>query len=291
MKTGNGTKMNENKERSFYWVDSYANGISFGQSRIPQRADWRDAFPLQLADAGECHKLRARYALNKSNPLHELELNLMKLSGQGNLSSSIICLGAVTDPFLPFEGRFHASLKFLELFLRYKPGLLLVQTRSPLIVLAMPVLRKLGKQVSVTIAVETCDQKVANQYIPALPAVEERIKAAAALRNFGVEVHLQVAPLLPYGDWRKDAPRFASLLCKHADFVHVMPLCGDSSMSNKTALTAELARKLAYERKFHWLRPDAANPLISAIEDIAPEKLILPDKPSLQDRQLDIFAA
>ena len=278
-------------QRSVYWVDSYANGLSFGQTKVDSNKDVRDLFPLELGERAEVANLRSRYPLNKKNPLHELELNLMRLSRQGELSSALICLGVMSDPFLPFEGKFHASQKFLQLFTKYKPGLLMVQTRSPLIVLAVPVLQKLGKYVSVTIAIETHDQKMADRYAPELPAIEDRIRAANSLRRLGIEVNIQVSPLLPYGDWRKDAPGFADFLAVHSDYVHVMPLSGRASAGSKTCAVAEAARKLAFDRKFHWLRSDAANPLLTELEKIAPQKLVMPQRETLREKQLDIFAA
>ena len=275
---------------SFFCVDSYANGISFGHSKIKSKEDYRDQFALQLHDSSEMTKLRSRYAINKQNPLHELELHLMRLSNSGELATATICLGIMSDPFLPFEGKFHASLKFLELFTKYKPGLLIVQTRSPLIVLAMPVLKKMGKNVSVTMALETHDAKVANRYTPGLPSIEERVKTINALRNFGIEVNIQVAPLLPYGDWKDDAWYFGEFLAKHADLIHVMPITS-KTQNTRTLPGLELAKMLAQDRKFHWLRADSATPLISALEKIAPQKLLLPEREIHKDKQLDIFAA
>jgi hypothetical protein len=52
-----------------------------------------------------------------------------------------------------------------------------------------------------------------------------------------------------------------------------------------------IAKRLAEDRKFHWLRPDTANPLISALEKIAPEKLAIPVRQHLQSKQLKMFAA
>lgn len=188
-----------------YTVDSFSNGIAFGQHKLEEGQDPREVYSLRLRDDVEMIRLRSRYALHKERPLYELERHLMRLSRQGILRSAIIYFGTTTDPFFPFEGKFDASMKFLELFRRYTPGMLHVQTRSPLIVLALPVFKALGKHVSVTIGLESCLEDSVQRYTPGLPRVEERLKTAAALRKFGIEVMLQVHPVLPYGDWRKDA--------------------------------------------------------------------------------------
>lgn len=274
---------------STYTVDSFANGIAFGQHRLPQGEDPRDHYNLQVEDDAGMVRLRSRYALNKTNPFHELERHLMRLSTQGTLRSSTIYFGTTTDPFLPFEDKFDASMKFLELFKRYTPGLLVVQTRSPLVVIAMPVLSKLGKHCAVTMGLETPLEEAVRRYTPGLPRVEERLKTVRALRNFGVEVTLQVSPLLPYGDWKKDAAPFASLLIENGDYVHIRPLTDGKEQTERRVRGTALAKRLAEDRKFHWLRPDTANPLITAVEVLAPQKLRMPQRSVLASRQVNLF--
>ncbi len=274
-----------------YTVDSFADGIAFGQHRLEKGMDPRDFYSLHLKDDSEVVQLRSRYALHRNNPLGELEHHLKRLSRQGVLRSSSIYLGTSTDPFYPFEGKFDASMKFLQMFQKYTPGLLTIQTRSPLIVIAMPVLTKLGKNAAVTLGVETPLEESVERYTPGLPRIGERLKTATALRRFGVEVTLQVGPLLPYGDWRADAGKFAQLLADHADYIYVKPITDGSEKAERKIRGTPLAKKLAEDRKFHYLRPDAANPLISALEAIAPEKLKIPERRQLQSRQMNIFAA
>lgn len=274
-----------------YTVDSFDDGIVFGQHRLEVGQDARDFYCLSIDGEGEVPRLRSRYVLHKNNPFWELERSLMRLSRQGVLSSATIYFGTSTDPFFPFDGKFDASMKFLQLFERYVPGLLVIQTRSPLVVIAMPILRKLGRHVAVTIPIETHLEEAVQRYTPGLPQVAERLKTACALRNLGVEVTLQVSPLLPYGDWKKDAAAFAKVLVENADYVHVRPVTDGSSESEKRLKTSTVAKRLAADRKFHWLRPDSANPLITEIEKIAPQKLLAPERTHAQPRQLSIFAA
>ncbi|RMG42930.1 MAG: hypothetical protein D6719_05040, partial [Candidatus Dadabacteria bacterium] len=261
-----------------FTVDSFANGIAFGRHRSEYQGDPRNYFSLRLRDESELVPLRSRYMLHRDNPLHELERHLMRLSSQGVLRSSHIYLGVTTDPFFPFEHKFDTSMKFLELFLRYTPGMLTVQTRSPLIVIAMPVFNRLGKHCSVTIGIETFREDMVRHYTPGLPSVRERLKTAAALRRFGIETTLQAAPVLPYGDWRADAARFAEVLTEHADYIFLRPLSNGKKECERRLRNTTLAKKLAMDRKFHYLRPNSGEPLRSAIEAIAPEKLKVPDR-------------
>jgi len=272
-------------------VDSFQDGIAFGQHRLEPGNDARDFYALRLNQLGDLVALRSRYAFHKENPLAELERHLARLARQGVLHTSQVYLGTTTDPFFPFEGKFDVSMKFLDLFRRYTPGMLIVQTRSPLIVIALPVFKALGPRAAVTIGIETNDDQAVARYTPGFPRVEERLKAATALRRFGVEVTLQVAPVLPYGDWRADAGRFAELLAANGDYVFVRPMSDGSEKVERRIRATHLARSLARDRKFHWLRPDTATPLISALERIAPKKLLVPERPTLEKRQLEMFVA
>lgn len=282
--------VHENKALT-YTVDSFSNGIAFGQHKLEDTADPRDYYWLRLQDDAELVKLRSRYALNKTNPFNELERNLMRLSRQGILASSTIYFGTTTDPFYPFEGKFDASMKFLDLFQRYTPGLLVIQTRSPLMVIAMPVLRKLGKHAAVTIGLETNNEEMVRRYTPGLPRVQERVKMAAALRNFGIEVTLQVSPVLPYGDWKDDAKAFATLLTENSDYIHIKSITDGSEKEERRIRNLPLAKMLANDRRFHYLRPDSALPLLNAVEKIAPEKLLVPKRTAVTQKQMSIFAA
>jgi DNA repair photolyase len=229
--------------------------------------------------------------LDSKNPLAELERNLQRLSRQGVLRTATIYFGVTTDPFFPFEAKFDASMRFLELFRKYTPGMLVVQTRSPLIVIALPVFKKLGAHACVSIGIETPLEESVRRYTPGLPRVSERLKTATALRRFGIQVNLQVSPVLPYGDWRNDASKFAELLAEHGDHVYVKSVTDGSDIIERKIRSTALAVNLARDRKFHWLRPDSANPLITALEAIAPEKLKAPERKHMQERQVRMFAA
>lgn len=286
------------KKSYIFSVDSFSNGISFGQIGSSDFSNFESLprmLSLKLADDASMALLRSRFVFNKTDSkassLIELDNHLFKLSRNGILRSSEIYFGNAQDPFFPFDSKFDVSMKFLEIFKKYMPGMLHVQTRSPLIVLAMPVFKSLGKHCSITIGLETCCEDSASRYTPSLPRVSERLKTIRALRQFGIEVKIQVGPVLPYGDWKSDAKKFAEILVEHADFISVLPITDGSKSAESGLRKNPVALKLAQDRKFHWLRRDSARPLLQAIEDIAPEKLVSPQRAQFTNRQLSIFAA
>ncbi len=278
------------RAEKIYSVDSIADGISFGHQPVRIGTEVQPYPELQLPDMASAPvPLRTRYLLQKANPLHELEANLMRLSRQGILRRSHVILGVESDPFHPFEGRFDATMKFLALFQRYTPGHLTVQTRSALCVIALPVFAKLGAGASVTIGIETPTQEVADRYTPSLPRVADRLRAAETLRRAGIEVTIQVAPVLPYGDWRKDAESFAALLIDHADYISVNTFESGGNERSRRVRGSPLAQLLANDRKFHWLRRDSARPLLDAIQARAAHKLQRPVRDLAAGRQLSMF--
>jgi DNA repair photolyase len=281
----------ESFSQVFYTIDSFRNGLAFGQ----HRSDWPDSgqnpFSLRLLESEGLMPIRGRYLSHTDNSFAEVEHYLARLSHQGLLSNATLYFGIMSDPFHPFEGKFDVSMKFLKLFERYLPGRLVIQTRSPLVVIGMPTLRRLGERVAVTIAVETCDQDLADRYTPGLPRLEERFKAALTLRRFGIEVTVQVNPLLPYGRWTEDADRFAKVLVAISDHIQVRALCTATPEDQRRIKKSWLAQKLAADRLYHWLRPDSAGPLLARLCKLAPEKLHVPTALNRGARQLRLFAA
>ena len=111
------------------------------------------------------------------------------------------------------------------------------------------------------------------------------------MRHFGIEVTLQVNPILPYGDWKNDAKNFAEILNKHGDFINVRSITDGSEQTERRIRGSEVAQLMARDRKFHYLRPDSAEPVLKALANVAPQKLELPRRTFLSDKQMSIFAA
>jgi len=107
-----------------------------------------------------------------------------------------VVFGISVDPFqdgLPALGE---ALKSIEYILTNRPKKLLIQTRSPLILLATPLIRS-AKTVEVRLALETVDDEVARRFLPHLPRPSERLIAAEALGSLGLSKVLQVSPIIP----------------------------------------------------------------------------------------------
>ena len=292
------TKENMTMNKKIYTVDFVGEGagltLGLSTKRLTGNQTSFDTCYLRLEDEFSSFSLRSRYSVEAENPLHQLEHHLMRLSQNGDLGTCEIIFGCYSDPFFPFQGKFDLSIKALELFARYVPGHLTIQTRSPLLVIALPVLKRLGNKVTVSVAVETNDESSVCRYTPGLPRIEERLKMVTALRRFGVETAIQIAPVLPYGDWKEDAHKFAKTLIEHADFITVHAfntLIEHEGLSARAVKNQTGAARLAEDRKFHWLRADSTKPLLNAIDELDSAKLTVPTRGYQQKRQLSFFAA
>ena len=140
-------------------VDSYARGISIGRidpagSGLELEMDGERSTPMSL---------RSRYVMKQGEPLIDLERHLQRLSAQGDLRRTTVVFGVTTDPFHPFDEKFATSMKFLGLFERYVPGRLIIQTRSPLVVIGLPMLKKVRDTTYVSVGIETPLEEVARR--------------------------------------------------------------------------------------------------------------------------------
>lgn len=277
---------------SLITIDSYANGLSMSRRSYSDRPDsstWQDL--LGLDSEPRQTGLKSRYALGREQSRQELENQFRGLALRGVLQRSVVVMGVETDPFHPFDSKFNASMTLLELLGRYSPGRVIIQTRSPLIVIGLPILKALRCALSVSVGIETSSEEEARKWTPDLPQVEDRVKLMKSLKRFGIHTGAHVSPLLPYGDWERDSGKFADLLVENSDYVLVRSLESQVQRHGRGSFEARVARKLADSRRFHWLRNDAAKPLLQALEQRSASGglIIEPDLAEMPEKQLRLF--
>ena len=262
-------------------------GTANGSSRLLNSQQ----FHLRFRDTRDYLQPTGRYFLYREQYLRGLEKHLSQLHHQGILENTVVYFGTTTDPFLTLHKKFDVTMACLQILERYTPKLLVVQTRSPMVISALPTLKHLGARAVVGIPVETFLEKAVLRYMPGKPRIAERIVAADGLRKQGIRVNLMVSPVLPYGDFERDAWDFAELLVAHGDFITFGSLATGSESEERALKTMPIAQKLAADKQFLWLRPYSYKPVYQAVKALAPEKLILPVKPVAAKGQLNLFAA
>jgi DNA repair photolyase len=293
-------------------VNSYRNGITVSlhsgpsresplkeQEAVPetdkpaeqQRKYLPNQFHLRVRDTRDFQLPEGKYFLYRKDLRAALEHHLSQLNQRGLLASTVVYFGTTTDPFVAFHKKFDVTTACLELFGQYKPGRLVVQTRSPMIIAALPTLKFLGNQAVAAIPIETHLERSVARYTPGMPRIAERLVAAQGLRRQGVAVNITVSPVLPYGDSYRDAWDFAELLNRHADYITFGCLADGSEANEKQLKNLPIAQKLAADQHFRWLRPHAYKHLYQALMVTAPEKLLLPVSAPVKPSQLKLFAA
>jgi DNA repair photolyase len=144
------------------------------------------------------------------------------------LKDETITIGTATDPFQPAERRFRVTRGILEVLAEH-PGLsIAIITKSPLITRDIDVLKRIARHSALTIHLSliSTDRDLARTIEPRAPTPEARLRALARLASAGIEVGINVMPVLPA---ITDAPAALDHLVKSvaergAAYVNACPL-------------------------------------------------------------------
>jgi DNA repair photolyase len=110
-----------------------------------------------------------------------------------------IVIGTATDPYQPAERTFRITRSLLEVLAAEKGMSVCVITKSALITRDIDVLRTLSSRSKFTIHLSliTLDRELARRIEPRAPTPEARLRALERLANAGIEVGINVMPVLP----------------------------------------------------------------------------------------------
>lgn len=147
-----------------------------------------------------------RWVLVKQNAVEKMRFQ----RSRGRVAGKRIYMSTVTDPYQPIERKLELTRRLLKMLADCRPKLV-VQTRSPDVVRDIDLFRDMaddGGQVQVNLTVTTDDDEVRRAFEPHCPNNQVRLKAAAKLREAGVQTCITMTPLL----WTEDAGAFADQL-------------------------------------------------------------------------------
>jgi DNA repair photolyase len=110
-----------------------------------------------------------------------------------------IAIGTATDPYQPAERRFRVTRSVLEVLAEHAGLSIVIITKSPLVTRDVDVLRRIARnsQITIHLSLITLDRALARRLEPRAPTPEARVRALARLRAHGIEVGINVMPVLP----------------------------------------------------------------------------------------------
>lgn len=125
-----------------------------------------------------------------------------------------VWVSGVCDPYQPLEAKYRLTRQCLEI-LAQNGWPVTVQTRSPLVLRDIDVLRQGGSRFEAGFSITTADDGVRRLFEPAAPPIEARLRALAELHNAGIRTFAMIAPMLPGSE------RLAELLVGIVDSVRL----------------------------------------------------------------------
>lgn len=118
-----------------------------------------------------------------------------------------IVIGTATDPYQPAERHFRVTREILEVLAEARRLRLVIITKSPLITRDVALLERIAQRSRLTIHLSliTLDRELARRVEPRAPTPEARLRALRRLSAAGIDVGVNIMPVLPGITDRPDA--------------------------------------------------------------------------------------
>jgi DNA repair photolyase len=124
---------------------------------------------------------------------------LQKPATLAGLREDGVVIGTATDPYQPAERRFRVTRSVLEVLAEYDGLRVTIITKSPLVTRDVDLLVRIAgrSRLSVHVSLISVDRELARRIEPRAPTPEARLRGIARLRAHGIEVGVNVMPVLP----------------------------------------------------------------------------------------------
>ena len=172
------------------------------------------------------------YVWYKENVSALLREELRRFAQRGALDTLRIFMSSATDPYQPAERKMRLTRSCLQALVDYPPGLLVVQTRSPIVADDFDLLRALGRRAWLSMTVETDDERVRRTLTPGVPSIRRRKATVETAAATGIQTQVTLSPFLTV----TEPDSFVTWLDGHADRVLVDTFTsGDGGRGGRTA--------------------------------------------------------
>ena len=124
---------------------------------------------------------------------------LRKPATLAGLREDGVVIGTATDPYQPAERRYRVTRSVLEVLAEYDGLRVTIITKSPLVTRDVDLLVRIARRsrLSVHVSLISVDRELARRIEPRAPTPEARLRGIARLRANGIEVGVNVMPVLP----------------------------------------------------------------------------------------------
>jgi DNA repair photolyase len=115
------------------------------------------------------------------------------------IAGEVITIGTATDPYQPAERRFRITRQLLQVIAEH-PGLdVRIITKSPLVTRDAEIMRRINRvsNIRIHMSLITTDRDLARRIEPRAPTPDARLRAIRRLRESGIDVGVNVMPILP----------------------------------------------------------------------------------------------
>jgi DNA repair photolyase len=190
-----------------------------------------------------------------------LRVELGRYAKRGTLGELAIFMSSATDPYQGAERKWRLSRACLDVMLEFPPGLLVMQTRSPLVEEDFARIKALGTRCWLNFTLETDRDDVRKALTPRCPSIACRLATLAEAKAQGLQTQITVSPCLPYSD----GDAFATLLAHCGTRVVVDSyVSGDGNGGRRTARTTT-GSVYAEQGWGDWRAEEAARALYDAL--------------------------
>lgn len=186
------------------------------------------------------------YAHPRTGIAQTLRGELLRLQRRGVLAGCSIFLSSATDPYQPAERRWRLSRACLQVMAETPPGLVVVQTRSPLVRDDFPLLQALGPHAWLSVTLESDDEAVRRALTPRCPSLTQRVRLIEAAQAAGLNVQIAVSPCLPLRSVEGFGAQLLELAGARGRVVVDSYVAGDGMGGRRTAATATPALHVAH---------------------------------------------
>lgn len=193
----------------FWSINPYV-GCAFGCAYCYARYAHRytierlgESAPDGAADSTDAHlppwlAFERRILVKREAP-NVLRRQLASATRLDDLRMQGVVIGTATDPYQPAERRFRLTRGVLEVLAAQANLHLTIITKSPLVTRDVDLLARIAERSSISVHVSliTVDRELARRLEPRAPTPEARLRAISRLRTHGIDVAVNVMPVLP----------------------------------------------------------------------------------------------